>query len=560
MQFFPFTFAEALSESTPAALALGATGKAAKGGGTLKGPDGKVIKGGDVLKGPDGKAIGALSGTGTNSANDFQQMLANFIEDDRLVYSGRPAGFAAQEENSGTLGNRSIALFKAALRKRQVPEDGIAALDAFLQTGQGLTIGKAFKVLRGEEGRIGEDMAEDERDAFKMLLNKMGLSKDKMEDLVALSDDGKGRALLGELQTALQGQDGKLDVTREEFSSVLKALDLSDDTRKQLLSLFNGKIAPGQDSLSLPGNEVAAILAGAADEFAAREKAASLAKTHMRAAMTEAMNSAKVEQQAAPVDNNRGDRRSEQMESVMRDSARKNTGADHVKQDVDNNDEGHGQDTRNNAWARSWNSADLRGSETKNQARAKSLENNASRMFQRLDYAVGITPNPAGQNAEARNLNSIASKYGKEIFSQVENGILQNAQNGSQRINLQLTPEELGRVNVLLSMRKGELKAVITAENENSAAVLHDQITQLKHSLEEQGIKVAELEVRTELQDNRFGQQWNDHQEHNFMNDTQERDRAARLSRLRRDQAENDPAATVERARYLTETGLHIVA
>lgn len=486
----------------------------------------------------------------------FQGLLANFIEEGREVYCGRPPGFAAQEENSGTLTNMRAELFKNALRKRNVSEESLIGLEQYMQSGSPLTIGNAFGVLSGRGGRISEGLSDKERGSFKMLLNKMGLSKDDVEDLVALSDEGDGKNLLRGLKEKLGGLEGRLDVTKEEFSSLLRGLDLSEGTMQKMLHLFGE-----EDSLSLSGQELEALLADASNEFAKRDSALLETKKHMRAAMSEAISASRAQEQAAPVEDARGNRRSEQQEAFMHDSVLRRTGADSIKQDSDWNEEGFGRDHggKNGAWGNTGAEAGQRAA-SKSAGKEKSVESAADKLLDKFELAAGVSLSQP-QAAQARNLDIVSERYGREIFSQVEQGILQNARNGSQRITLQLMPEELGKLNIVLTMHQGELKASIIAENRDSAALLSQQMAELKATLEEQGIKVAELEVQTELKDNHFGEQWNDHREHNEMSDAQERDRNMRLSRIRREQAgQEEPAASIQQARQIIDNGLHIVA
>lgn len=500
----------------------------------------------DILA--DSQAVKQKSSTNTDQ-NAFQSIYANYIEEDRYDYSGRPAGFAAQEENSGTLSNREAENLKKALRERNVAEEYILALDQLLQNGS-MTVGNAFKLVSGMGGRLTEALGDKERDSFKMLLGKMGMSKDQVEAMLNMSDEGGSTALLRNLRQAFDNLDGTLDVTKEEFSSMLRALDVSDSTMNKIMGLLGN-----QEEFSLSGPDMAALLGDASRELALRDKNALHAKTQMRAALDDALTASKSEELAAQVDDVRGNRRSEQLRIFMEDTILNNTGVDRIKKEF-----GDGDDFSQDRNAeRGWRSL-FADAETRSKGRGKDSESSSSQAFERIGVSSGfsIFQNTASQ---ARNLDMIADKFGKEIFTQVEQGILQNIRNGSQRLTLQLAPEELGKLNIVLSMQQGELKALITAENSESAALLSEQMAELKAALEEQGIKVAELDVQTELRDNRFGEQWNDHSDHNEMSDSRERDRAQRLSRLRREQSGQESAAeSAHRASIASEQGLHIVA
>jgi flagellar hook-length control protein FliK len=197
------------------------------------------------------------------------------------------------------------------------------------------------------------------------------------------------------------------------------------------------------------------------------------------------------------------------------------------------------------------------------QGPAKPEQDALDRLLQRIDTAgaatVQGTRDPgAARQAPTQDLNNLARNFRQEIFSQVENGFLQQAQEGSQQLTLRLNPQDLGQITLILSVHQGELKAHIRTENGETAAVLTEQLAELKASLEAQGLKVKELDVQTQMHNNDFTGQWNGAREHNLMQNAQERARLIRLSHLRR---EADGAASAKPVRELNEqTGLHIVA
>ena len=167
----------------------------------------------------------------------FGALLSSFIEDGRFDYTGRPSGFAACEKLSGTLGNDRADLFKNALLKRNIPEENILRLEERIMSGAPITIGSAFSALV-QKGRVSESLGDEERDAFKMLLGKLGLSKDDLDSMVELSDDGKGSAMIKRLQLATGELEGPLDVTLKEFKALIKGLDLDEKTQSKSLGMF----------------------------------------------------------------------------------------------------------------------------------------------------------------------------------------------------------------------------------------------------------------------------------------------------------------------------------
>ncbi len=86
-----------------------------------------------------------------------------------------------------------------------------------------------------------------------------------------------------------------------------------------------------------------------------------------------------------------------------------------------------------------------------------------------------------------------------DVLRQVENGMLRNLGQGGHRITLNLTPEDLGAVNVMLTVRDKDVQAVIRTETPEAARVIGEQLNRVRESLEQQGLKVSKLEVQTGL-------------------------------------------------------------
>jgi flagellar hook-length control protein FliK len=75
-----------------------------------------------------------------------------------------------------------------------------------------------------------------------------------------------------------------------------------------------------------------------------------------------------------------------------------------------------------------------------------------------------------------------------------------------EEINIQLSPEHLGKVRVSLEMKEGAMTARIAVENDNVRQQMEAGISALKDALENQGIKLQGLEVSV---DQRHGSLFN---------------------------------------------------
>jgi flagellar hook-length control protein FliK len=488
----------------------------------------------------------------TATGGGFDAVLRSFIEEGRSDYSGRPPGFAAYDERPSAVNDDLRDLVKDELRKRGVPEASSDGLDALAASGMPLTVTAMFNALTGRS-RASAPLTEDERTVLKGLLTKLGIDADAQADILAMSDAGNVNGMWKRVSAALAGHNNELGITGEEFAVLLKGLDLSPDNAAFLAGRFAEREGAG-----FTGGSLGELLAPAEKELADRALAASGAAREMRAAVDEAMRRAKVGERSEPVDDKRGNRFSEQSEALMRNSARRRTGEDDIS------DSGRDADARNDRRSRH-EDAQKFARETVPQSTSPARAANAGETGERPASDAFINALvTGGETASARNPQTAAraEHYSSEIFSQVESGLLQGVRNGAQRLTLQLNPEELGAVTVILSFHQGELKAGIRAERTESAELLAGRLADLKASLEEQGIKVAELDVRASVSDNGFAGTWTGSEEHNLMRDADARDRLLRLARLRREETTADPTDTVSATdRHWTKgSGLHLVA
>lgn len=120
-----------------------------------------------------------------------------------------------------------------------------------------------------------------------------------------------------------------------------------------------------------------------------------------------------------------------------------------------------------------------------------------------------------------QNINGLPLKFAEQahnIRNQVQDSVLTMMKNGAKRLEVSLNPLELGELSVALTINKGEVNAVIQAEKPESAALINQQLDTIKAELENQGLKVQNLEVEVGLSkdnDTYAGQDWQGMQQHN---------------------------------------------
>ncbi len=107
------------------------------------------------------------------------------------------------------------------------------------------------------------------------------------------------------------------------------------------------------------------------------------------------------------------------------------------------------------------------------------------------------------------------------VARQVETGILRNVGQDAKQLTLELTPEDLGKLSVTLTVKDKEVRAVIAADKADTAAMLNEQAAKIKQTLEDQGFKVTKLEVQTGIaKDNQNA--WQSPEQHNMAREQRE--------------------------------------
>ncbi len=82
-----------------------------------------------------------------------------------------------------------------------------------------------------------------------------------------------------------------------------------------------------------------------------------------------------------------------------------------------------------------------------------------------------------------------------DVINQIIDSIRVNVKADTSTMELQLTPESLGKINLTVVAKDGNITASITAQNDTVKAIIESQLIQLKEALNNQGLKVTDVEV-----------------------------------------------------------------
>jgi flagellar hook-length control protein FliK len=82
-----------------------------------------------------------------------------------------------------------------------------------------------------------------------------------------------------------------------------------------------------------------------------------------------------------------------------------------------------------------------------------------------------------------------------DLIEQIAENVRVNISEGTTSMEMQLNPENLGKIYLQISAKEGVVNASITASNEAVRAALEAQIADLRENLNQAGVKVDAIEV-----------------------------------------------------------------
>lgn len=193
---------------------------------------------------------------------------------------------------------------------------------------------------------------------------------------------------------------------------------------------------------------------------------------------------------------------------------------------------------------------------TADEKRPRGLLNNSQNAKNALFETLTKAADKASSSAEGRTSEKTIPR---KVMDQVQDGILKNLSQGRKQLSIQLTPEGLGKVNVMLQVQSKEVQAVLRVENHETAAIVADQMDQVRQALAEQGLRVSKLEVQTGLAQSHGNDDWFGDKGHNQAMEKEARAMMQARVRALRAEAQESRANTMNN-NPLHENGLHVVA
>jgi flagellar hook-length control protein FliK len=483
--------------------------------------------------------------------------------------SSSPRVAAATESSLNAARNTPVSreAFEQArplLAKSGMSEDEINDLSKRVQAGS-LTWGQMVQSLAKHTAgaKKSASLSDSEKGDLRAMMQKMGFGAEAAGQLVAALANGNGEAVLGAIGQKLAGMDADstLDFDSDEMSAFCKALGLGDDAAKALTT----KLASGQATVK----DMQSALTSIGQELQNQRGRAAAQDTDVARGLGKLMEK---------------DVAKNARDTSSTTTADTTGSGGQVKFDLkakDRNDTSWFDQREKNQQEssdESWKNFLSKTRQADGQQQAASTATSPSQTAQQsssqgatkqsiLDAAgPRLAQAATGQSAKAETASQSAA-YSKvaapKVLDQVTEAMLKDLGQGRKQLTIQLDPENLGKVQVVLQVKGKEVSAALHAQDADTAAMLTGRMEEIKKSLEEKGLTVQTLEVHSGLASRQEQQAAFNTDQHNQAQQ-QQQDMSRIFSHLRMLKADAGTVALDMQnsgmQEILADQGLHLIA
>ena len=483
-----------------------------------------------------------IKSQGSDFADVFAEQVSAQSEVDAVVASNKPA--VSEDFN---LSRDDVLGLTNELSEQGISDDRLGRLKELVNSDEPVTPRSVAEALRSTEhididGKPAYALSDGDRQELNMFLRKLGFNEDEAAAAVAHLEAGGDLKVWTAVaqRLSMMNPADTIDVSASEIGVLGRAFRLNAEQRDTLNKLFAGQdkqLSP--DALKTGLLTLSQEMGKRAESDAKLKQALEDSLGKIRQAI---LDRQKIEQAA----DSRGSKEALQKEALFKDSAtakadgmapapakgndkdgvkdyaqsvaqktadaakeaalrdngqasqqQAHAGRDILDHNLDSRQQGHNHNgqAKDRDDAGRW-MANIR-SDDKQSLKASTTES----LLSRNDFIAHMNFNQTAQNAAAQSQARQNANFTQQVFQQVESGMLRNLADGTKQLSIQLTPENLGTVSVLLSVKNKELTAILRPENPEAAKAIEDQLHNLRLTLEQQGLKVERLEVRPQLQD-----------------------------------------------------------
>jgi len=482
----------------------------------------------------------------------------------------------AIQDNETRVTQEEFEELKDDLKEYGMSDEEIARLEEKVNSDEGMTWGEMATAIADKMAAMRTVQLTDEQKVeLKSFFSKFGFTEKESDKLISQLEKGDFTKVMDALKAKVETlpQDQSLLLEKKEIEAFTAALGFSKEFTTKVKELLGNNSLPKdvKQAFTLIRQEMAEMdkrdqeLANAVGKVFAKAMGDESKATTAARQITEAVDlkprvaEEKVETEAKEELAEAVKARKDAMPEA---STRKTTGESlankvEIKPEADSETATDKQDGESEE---NWDDLfgkmrDDGGSTAKEQTQAKTQTQAESAAVNTLTKA-GATE----ADSKARAWEKVSAP---KVMKQVDNAVLRTLNNGAKQLTLQLTPENLGKLSIVLQVNGKEVGATIRAESADAAKVIADNLDILKHSLESQGLKVDKLDVQTGLAGNQDYQDWFGENEHNL---AREREAMIAMRNHMKQMREENGGVLAQDLQHLrnqaihADQGLHIIA
>lgn len=490
---------------------------------------------------PDADALLGSSPQNERARDDMfsglMRDMVNATQNDNIRPASGRTSSKQDDDNGMAVGNvtasaemtiEDVSALRDELARRGVRQERLDELTRLASSGERMTLGKVLNALRGtsDGGAIGDS----DKLQLKSLFQKLGLDDTQSATFLSELEAGNASNVWNALRRKMRaaGGDG-ISLEASEADALARALGISGNTLEALRKSFGG--AAGA---TLDANGLQQLFAGVEQELTRREQQDKKLEVALGESLNPILQRLRSRQESADSANRLGSRNADQSEALMHDTFQRKTGGVPRPQDTpEEPQDGLSGKKDKGAHGKTYLEELLtRSSNRDSEKTARSSQGDAWDTMLRRIHVVDSNMQQSTTTQPAKGEAATLPAAPQQVLSQIEKGFLSGLQDGTRRMELRLDPAELGALSVVLTVRNGEVSAVIRPERAETAQLVNDHLHQLRQQLEQQGIKVERLEVQTQLSNNQNGSTWQGLDQHNQNREQQERSET--IERMRR--------------------------
>jgi len=476
---------------------------------------------------------------------------------------------------------------KALLVKAGLTETEITDLSGRVQAGT-LTWGQLAQTLGTHTAgaKKSVELSASETSDLQTMFQKMGFATTESAEMVKSVASGDGLKVLSAIQNKLSttADDTSFSFGSSELSTLFKALRLPDDTAAKLTQKLAGDTATAADMKS--------ALASISQSMQEQRTKATANDTEVAKGLTKIMEKdvAKNARDTSSSTTTASSSSSGQVPYDLKTKDRNDTSwfNDHEKTQQQASDDAWGkfankvrtddsgsQQTNGGTGSGTGNSAGNgtsanntgSGTGTGTNSSAASHTTAQSSGKESLDAAISRSAQ-ALATAQTSTANTQTAKgfeqvTAPKVLDQVTQAMLKDLGQGRKQLTVELDPDNLGKVQVMLQVKGKEVTAVIHAEDSSTAAMLQSNMDGLRKSLEEKGLTVQSMEVQTGLTSRQDQQASFNAEQHNQQAQEQQ-DMSRIFSQMRMMRGDSGDVAldmqNTDMQAILADQGLHLIA